>query len=507
MFFFAPLCHGQDIGQAKVVSVSRSGKTIILNRGHLDQIKIGTLAKIFNQTGQLNNPNLIYIGQAEAVQVLPRKSYWYFQELDNSAVYQKGDTLNLVTQEKNLAGRPVKLKTRKVVLPQGKGIVRYLREEDLGMPSELIFKANEYERGKNYIRTSIERDEDVIAKNFEVWKRKQGLEYIDEYINKVEGRVQSGLKNDINRDEVKKRENDKIFESTVTGIQSKMNNLEFGLSGLYKEQEKDAELTEVTRRVQIENIYEKKQRERREERFIGPYAIEKIKRQGQRWSADLDDDELRRFFIQSGIERERRRQEFSLDRRAGNELLFRATTALTNKTTVEDDNNQNTGYALLIGYEFHLSRTNPEITNWTIEMNLERALRYYDLGGVNGRFEEGSVFGAVNYYFFNRPDMVRKYLLYGGVGIRRGNATVTSPSLSKDYEFSVFSIPTLQGGMKYRFSAGDEREDGFDVGLGANLLIQSELSRYSSTSEVDDDISALFITTNLRMSFGFSVYF
>ena len=71
----------------------------------------------------------------------------------------------------------------------------------------------------------------------------------------------------------------------------------------------------------------------------------------------------------------------------------------------------------------------------------------------------------------------------------------------------MFSIPTVQGGVKYRFSAGDEREDGFDVGVGANFLVQSEISRYSSTSEVEDDISSLFITTNLRLSFGISIYF
>lgn len=507
LLFFWTFASAQELSQAKLVKISRSGKTFILNRGHLDQLKVGTLAKMFNQGGSRNKPKLVYIGEAEAVHVLSRKSYWYFQDIDNSAIYREGDILRIVSQEKNLKGRPVRLKTRKIVLPQGKGIVRYLREEDLGMPSELVFKAGEYEKGRNYIRTDIRRDEHIIAKNFEVWKRKQGLEYIDDYINKVEAREQSGISEEINKNAVRMREEKKIFDSTITGVQRKVNNLEFGLTGLYKEQEKDAEIREITRRVQIENTYERKQRERREERFIGPYAIEKINRQGQRWSADLDDEELRRFFIQSGIERERRRQEFALDRRAGNEILLRATTELANKTTVEDDNNQNTGYALLIGYEFHLSRTNPEITHWTVELSAERALRYYDIGGINGRFEEGSYFGAVNYYLFNRPDMVRRYLWYGGIGLRRGSATVSSPSLSRDYEFSVFSIPTVQAGVKYRFSAGDEREDGFDVGVGANFLVQSELSRYSSTTEVTDDISALFITTNLRLSFGFSIYF
>ena len=279
------------------------------------------------------------------------------------------------------------------------------------------------------------------------------------------------------------------------------------LQCLYKEQEKDAELREITRKVQIENVFEKKQRERREERFIGPYAIEKIRRNGQRWSADLNDEELRRFFIQSGIEKERRRQEFSLDRNAGHEILLRATTELGNKTAVEDNNNQNTGYSLLIGYEFHLSRSHPDITQWTVEFNAERALRYYDIGGINGRFEEGSFFGAINYYLFNQPNMIRKYLIYGGIGLRRGNAKVTSPSLSKDYAFSFFSIPTIQAGTKYRFSAGDERQDGLDIGVGANFLIQSELTRYSSTSEVTDDIKALFLTVNLRLSFGLSIYF
>ena len=98
------------------------------------------------------------------------------------------------------------------------------------MPSELVFKAEAYDKGKDYIRTDIQRDEHIIAKNFEVWKRKQGLEYIDEYLNKVEAREQSNISEKINKDKVKQKEEKKIFDSTIRGIQTKINNLDFGLT-------------------------------------------------------------------------------------------------------------------------------------------------------------------------------------------------------------------------------------------------------------------------------------
>ena len=122
MLTFTGATYAQEISRAKLLKVSRSGKTFTLNRGHLDQLKkVGTLAKIFNQQGGRNNPELVYIGEAEAVHVLPKQSYWYFQELDNSSIYREGDILSYITQEKNLSGRPIKLKTRKLSYRKARG--------------------------------------------------------------------------------------------------------------------------------------------------------------------------------------------------------------------------------------------------------------------------------------------------------------------------------------------------------------------------------------------------
>jgi hypothetical protein len=196
-----------------------------------------------------------------------------------------------------------------------------------------------------------------------------------------------------------------------------------------------------------------------------------------------------------------------LDRRAGNEILMRFISGVNTHTTLLDDNNQGVGYGLALGFEYHLSRTSQALKRFTLELGAEFSLSYYDIGGLNGKFEGGNFFGAVNYYIFNRPDQIRRYLWYAGIGFRRGNDTVSSPFLTKNYKYQLFSLPVMQAGFKYRFQAGDEREDGIDIGLGVNFLVQSELLRYSVLNEVEDDIDGLFTVNNIRAIGGLSIYF
>ncbi|MGB0452825.1 MAG: hypothetical protein ACPGJV_03850 [Bacteriovoracaceae bacterium] len=496
-----------ELWGAKVLNISESGKTMKVAVGHLDGVRPGTYAKVFRQTGTKNNPKLHLVGTAEVVQSRPRSSFWYFERMDHAALIEEGNSIKIATLKRSLKGRTLKVSSRKVILPEGKSVKRYILDEDQGMPSELVFKSKDYSEDKGVIRTSIDRNEHMIARNFEVWQRKQGIEYIDEYLNDVNLKKSTDQANPIDVADIERRENKKIFNSTIDGVQDKMNKLEFGVTGLYKEQEKDEQISQVTKKVQLENVYEKKIRERREARHVGPYALERIRRRGDRWSSDMNDEELRRFFVQSGIEKERRRQELALDRRAGNEILLRMTTALVANTAVDDSNNQGMDYALSLGYEYHLSRTSFDIKKWTIELQAEIGLRYYDIGGLNGKFNERSFLGVLNYYFYNRPDQVRKYLIYAGLGLRRGEATMSNPNLTRDYNYQLVTLPTTQIGLKYRFQAGDEREDGMDVGMGANILIQNEVSRYNATDEIEDDIESLVISNNFRMSFGLSLYF
>ena len=93
------------------------------------------------------------------------------------------------------------------------------------------------------------------------------------------------------------------------------------------------------------------------------------------------------------------------------------------------------------------------------------------------------------------------------MGLRRGNATAQSSSNTVDYTYQFTSTPSFQAGLKYRFFAGDERDDAIRIGLGYNFLITSEILRYSVNETIVDDIDGLFSANDVRIFAGLSVYF
>lgn len=491
----------------KVLKVSSTGQTIILDRGHLEGIKQGQRGRLLYQSG-LDDPKLTLVANAEVIKVSDKYSFWFLSKIDNSQLVSEGQKLLFAKLEDVMSGRKTKLRKKRVFLPKNKSVVQYLKDEEVGIPDELIYKGHDYIEGDTMVTTNIAQDEHLEVRSFEDWKVQYGLTYVDDYMQEIENKYVSGEdSNNVDINNIKQQHDKSVFQSVVNGTVKKINDLEFGLNGLYRDQKRDPDLRIITDRVQVENFYEKDHRERREAKRIEPYAEEKLKRQGERWSADLDSAELRRFFVNSGIAKEKERQRLALETKQGHELLLRIASSLINHTTVDDINHQGTGYSVGFGYEFHLSRTTLTLDRFSVELGFERAIRYFDMGGINGRFYEGSFFAGLNFYLFNKPYNLNMYLWYLGFGIRRGDSSAQSSDLSKEYSYQFISVPTLQAGLKYRFYAGDERDNTLRIGLGYNLLVSYETLRYSVNETIADSISGLFTVNDMRLFAGLSIYF
>ena len=221
----------------------------------------------------------------------------------------------------------------------------------------------------------------------------------------------------------------------------------------------------------------------------------------------MDDDQLRSYLIETGIEGELRRQKRSLNEKGGSEITIRYTTNLTTNTTDEDDNYQGTDYALSLAYEWHLSTTLESLENFTLELEVERGISHYDVGGINGRIAEGSLKGYVNWYFWNAPNSLYKYMPYVGVGIKRGNGELESAEFDNIYTYQILGFPSGHVGLKYRFKSGDVKDETLKMGFGLNLQLKYESMRYNVNDILVDDITPSFVTTQTRLSIGFNIYF
>ena len=225
------------------------------------------------------------------------------------------------------------------------------------------------------------------------------------------------------------------------------------------------------------------------------------------WSASLNDKELRDYFMKNGIAEERRRQNFAIDNRIGNEAFIRYSWNTSVNYSDTDQNNQGQGYSFVFGYEYHLIRAIKGLENWSVDVFWELALDYYDLGNINGKAQMSFLGGYFNYYFYNMPTSIKKFIWYAGVGMKFGSAQMENPELNATYGYGVQALPSYQLGIKYRFDPGDEVDDVARIGWGINFLFQTSLLKFSTNDQIVDDINGSFEAQDTRFSIGLAFIF
>jgi hypothetical protein len=513
LLFMTTICLGPEkafaIGTAKVLEISSTGMSVILDRGSFEGIKLGMRGRLLRPVGDMDRPKFKYLATAEVIKVHSNYSYWYLREINKAEFLDKGQRVVFVTMDEALSGRrDAKYKKRRVILRKGETPLKFIEENENGVPTELIKKDGKYEKNNQELtETDPTLDEERIITEFETWAESKNLDYVDEYMQEVATNRETDISEDRNLNDYRKKDGDKLFKSVVDGSVDKFNDYKYSLDTFYREQKKDKDYREIREGVTDQTVYAKYQKQKEERKWVSPQALAKIKRDGKLWSSDMNDDQLRRFFISSGIRRENERQRLALSEYNSNEVTLYYSTALREHYTTNDDNFQGSNYSLGVGYEFHLRRTDPEWDKHTLDLFLIRTIAFYDIGGdKNGRFTEGIVKFGYNYYFINNPATIYRWMFYGGVGLLRGNALMQGIGLVKDYNYSVIGFP-MHLGFKYRFKSGDELDQISGIGWGVNFKFSYEWLKLNNVDLIEDDINGSVSIIDLRFTAGLSAYF
>lgn len=291
------------------------------------------------------------------------------------------------------------------------------------------------------------------------------------------------------------------------GYQKKVASMKYGVKDFYRHQEKIPGSHEINKAMSIKSVYEQEREDQKEKEIISPRAIAKQKRDGESWSEDMDTSSLRKYFISTGLEREARRREVALNELDGHEIMLSYSGSLVDQSTATDPNYQGRGYHLGVGYDFHFSRVNPDFKKYSIQFVIDRGVVNTDIGGINGRSEEGNYGGYLNFYFINNPLTIKSLIFLGGIGFKLGSAKISAPDLSRDYEYQLVTLPSFQLMGKYRFRTGDLSEETVNVGASANFGMNLDFKNYSTTDEMADNINGKFSSTDLKYYIGLSIYF
>ncbi|MFT6070302.1 MAG: hypothetical protein ACJAT2_002807 [Bacteriovoracaceae bacterium] len=487
----------------KILEVSSSGSSIVVDRGSLEGVREGQSGQFYFQAGTPAKPKLYFVGNAEVIKSHSERSFWFFKNIENFQFLKKGKQILFSRDTVVLEGRRAyKIREKKVLLPRAKSLSEYVDDRRRGLPSEMVFKENDYKSSIPLAETNAPVDYDVEQTKYLNWKGRGNPEFSDNYLDEIETLFIDQSEKGVKPDAIRTALDKEIAKSTTDGAVSKVNDQPNGLSSLYKD-------SKVERPSHI-STFDEVMGNRKKDTRVSRRAMAKIERDGQTWSADMEDKQLRRFFIRSGIAEEKARQARALSEKIGHELNIKITNDVDNVTTANDPNNTGIGYSLNLTYETPLKGSVDFLESFSFEVGLEQGNTYYAVNSeTNARVKFGNFRGFLNYYFWNEPISIKKVVGYVGLGIARGNGTLLSSELFQEYKVSILSLPIYQWGFKYRFKAGDTEDEILKLGFGLGLHFSYEPTKYSILDSVNslDSINGSETFNRFKVAVGLSAYF
>ena len=406
----------------------------------------------------------------------------------------------------------MKLRNHHVVLSKSNGddVDSYLEQNIENVPARFAKAGANYEPSPDIFEQNemkdLTPDADVVVTTYENYRTKGGTYFSEEYGDETTQKYFIG-NTEVALGDIKKAEDKKLFDSIADNYVKKANGMKYGVKNFYSEIEKVKEMPELNKKGSQASTYDEIKNQKKEADHISPVAIAKVNRDGDQWSSDMDDASLRRYFIKTGMEKEARRRELALNELDGHEIIIQYSNALMSHGNTQDPNYQGRGYNLGISYDLHLSRTSPDLKQWSLQFVLESGVTEYDTGIYNARSEETSYGAYLNYYFINNPLTLNSFIYLAGIGIKNGSASVFSPDLSKEYSYQALTLPALQVMTKYRFRTGDLNEDTVNIGASLNFGINLDIKHLSVIDRLEDDINSKISVYDLKYTLGMSVFF
>ncbi len=484
---------------------------MVINKGDLDGVNLGERAYFLKRSGSLIKPMLEKVAWGEVVKVKSNQSIWMLHLVNNKDFLATRPNIVLMPTKELVRGRrDFNILKKRRILKKGMTKESLAYEKKYGMQKEFVYKDKNYIKKDNIDREDSIVNEDVRVTSYDRWAKKKQLEYIDDYMAEVETQFGHPDKTPNLAKEMAEDAKLDVANSLADNHVKKTNDLKYGLKGLYRDQQRSNGSAELSETITIANVYQTAKEKRLRKKILRPEVYHKLERDGEMWSADFSDEQLRRYLIKTGIAEEEVKQRAALFQKSGNELVFAYSSQLVGTTNSADPNHQSRNYSLMAGYEYHLMRSAPSMLKYSVLMFLEQGIGHYNLGNeINGRFAEGS-FGAIfQWYFFNNPASLNKYAWYLGLGYRRGSATATSSFLSKEYDFQMVGFPSFHLGVKYRFRSGDALDEDIPIGMGMYGRVSSERLTLTSVSSIDpnDSIEGSIGYNDIKFVVGLSVYF
>ena len=95
-----------DMEEIEIKNISNSGRSLVVDRGSLEGLRVGQLARLYlNQTQRDGDgPTYPYIAEAEIIKVHRNYSFWLLRDIEQNSVIKPGQRLLALRRERPFGG-------------------------------------------------------------------------------------------------------------------------------------------------------------------------------------------------------------------------------------------------------------------------------------------------------------------------------------------------------------------------------------------------------------------
>lgn len=478
LWAFVSCLYGASLWEVKVLEVSSSKRSVVLDVGRLNHWAPGDLGQIYLRkfTGEVL-PEYSFVAAGEAVKVGSGRSFWFFDQLEQKEHLRPGAKLVLAKLESRGRGpwrirQTLVLGGERKITPQRAG--RYLASEG------------------NLSETTVPKKQHLEIRRTIAWT-KESEAFSERYGRDILRLIPEGGGEPLDVSQVKEWIEREVGGRSVRGALEKSMEPGEGFERLGEGQSYYQWLSRRRKKEEAENIR----------------VAKRLKQKEPDWSATMGDRQLRNFFISSGLVDEINRQQKLLGRRSESRLILRYNIGLSSHFNKNNPAYRNRDHAFSVGYELPLERLSLDLERFCLEGELSQNSMHLDVGVGNGLSREILAGGRLNWYVNALPTVMVNTLFYGGVGFFRGRSDVTTSAGTFSYE--VMHFPSFRGGVKHRVRKGDPRKEMFKVGLGVDAALSWDFARYSgvdfSSRILREGVKESMNYQMLKLSVGLNIYF
>ena len=460
--------------------VSSSKKSIIINRGRLDGVNIGSEG-YFLKTTDIERMTKDFIGIAKAVKVYDRYSVWYFQKSYGPNYLIERTKIDYINSDNlSLSRAPFKIRIKKII-----GGTKGSSNHDSGSDSRIVKKSDNFQLGEILEDVNIvDNQNDFDIFEFHKWAS-------------------------TNRNILKSKRSEKTSLTSLK-IKSSQDIPEL-IEKLNKKESLEANSALLNKTSQddfhIDTFYgndgsmipsQKERRDHQGKLTSGQRKkfLKKINKRGIEWSEDYSDSQLIEAVNTYGLYSEAERQKASVNNIIKSEIIFNyvsnfeATTSASASGEEVSSSPSNFG----LSFEHMWAKNNPELSQFSTEGGFYIGNQNYDLFGI---VNTTNLYGKIDTYWYLKhgPSVVYSPLFFIGVGLKFG--AVSTRINNEDFSYALYST-IVSGGLKYRF--------GESWGLrGIASYVSDNLTQ--STGSEDTQVTQSGTFNYISLNFGLSYYF